>query len=215
MVKHSTVCHFADGNNLFYPSFSLKSINKYINHYLKLIVYWLQENRISLNVSKMEIILFWPKNKIIYKNMYFRMGGQKVTPTTHSRYLEVLMDQHLYWDQHLKMLKQKLSTTNGLLAKVCYYLSPKLLRTLYFLIFESYLRCGCQNWGQHSNHNQNDIANLQRKVTRIISFKIKYTTVEPLFKVTKTVTLSEIIKSENCHLALPMPSVKSKTFTDN
>ena len=30
------------------------------------------------------------------------------------------MDQHLSWDQHLKMLKQKLSRANGLLAKVCY-----------------------------------------------------------------------------------------------
>ena len=95
--------------------------------------------------------------------MNFCLSGQKITPTTHTRYLGILMDQHLSWDQHLKMLKQKLSRANGLLAKVRYYLSPKLLRTLYFSIFESHLRYGCQIWGQHSNHNLNDIANLQRK----------------------------------------------------
>ena len=114
------------------------------------------------------------------------------------------MDQHLSWDQHLKMLKQKLSRANGLLAKVCYYLSPKLLRTIYFSIFESHLRYGCQIWGQHSNHNVNDIANLQHKAIRIINFKSKYTPLflEPLFKETKIMTLNEIIKSENCLLAL-------------
>ena len=100
------------------------------------------------------------------------------------------------------MLKQKLSRANGLLAKVRYYLSPKLLRTLYFSIFESHLRYGFQIWGQHSNHNLNDIANLQRKAIRIINFKTKHTPVEPLFKETKIMTLNEIIKLENCLLAL-------------
>ena len=134
--------------------------------------------------------------------MNFNKSDHKITPTTHTRYLGILMDQHLSWDQHLKMLKQKLSRANGLLAKVRYYLSPKLLRTLYFSIFESHLRYGCQIWGQHSNHNLNDIANLQRKAIRTINFKSKYTPVEPLFKEAKIMTLNEIIKSENCLLAL-------------
>ena len=100
------------------------------------------------------------------------------------------------------MLKQKLSRANGLLAKVHYYLSPNLLRTLYFSIFESHLKYGCQIWEQHSNYNLNDSANLQRKAIRIINFKSKYTPVQPLFKETKIMTLNEIIKSENCLLAL-------------
>ena len=127
--------------------------------------------------------------------MNFRISGQKITRTTHTRYLGILMDQHISWNQHLKMLKQKLSRANRLLAKVRYYLSPKLLRTLYFSIFGSHLRYGCQIWGQHNNHNLNDIANLQRKAIRMINFKSKYTPVEPLFKETKIMPLNEIIKS--------------------
>ena len=56
--------------------------------------------------------------------MHFCIIDQKVTPTTHTRYLGILTDQHLSWDQHLELLRQKR-----------YYLSPKLLRTLYFSIF--------------------------------------------------------------------------------
>ena len=63
VVKHSTVRHFADGTNLIYSISSLKSIIKYINHGLKLIVHWLRENRISLNVNKTKIILFRPKKE--------------------------------------------------------------------------------------------------------------------------------------------------------
>ena len=202
VVKHSTVHHFADDTNSLYFSSSLKSINKCINHDLKLIVHWLRANRISLNVNKTEIILFRRKSNTISTNMNFPRSGQKIIPTTHTKYLGILMDEHLSWDQHLKMLKQKLSRANGLLAKARYYLSPNLLRTLYFSIFESHLRYGCQIWGHHNNHNLNDIANVQRKAIRIINFKSKYTPVEPLFKETKIMTLNEIIKSENCLLAL-------------
>ena len=77
VVKHSAVCHFADDTNLLYSSSSLKSINKCINHDLKLIVHWLRANRISLNVNKTEIILFRPESKTISKNMNFRIMVKK------------------------------------------------------------------------------------------------------------------------------------------
>ena len=124
VVKLSTVHHFADDTNLIYSNSLLKSINKCIIHDLRLIGHWLRANRISLNVNKTEIVLFRPKKKIICKNMHFCINDQKVTLTTHTRYLGILTDQHLSWDQHLKLLRQKR-----------YYLSPKLLRTLYFSIF--------------------------------------------------------------------------------
>ena len=98
VVKHSTLHHFADDTNLLYSSFSLKSINKCINHDLKLIVHWLRANKISLNVNKTEIILFRRKNNTVSKNMNFRRSGQKIIPKTHTRYLGILMDQHLSWD---------------------------------------------------------------------------------------------------------------------
>ena len=58
---------------------SLKKINKYINHDLSQIVQWLRENRISLNTSKTEIILFCPKTKTITKHLNFTISRQKKT----------------------------------------------------------------------------------------------------------------------------------------
>ena len=47
--------HFLDDRNLLYSSSSLKNINRYINHDLKLIFHWLRAKRISLNVDKTDI----------------------------------------------------------------------------------------------------------------------------------------------------------------
>ena len=194
--------HFADDTNLLYSNSSLKLVNKYINHDLKLLVHWLRANRISLNVSKTEIVLFRPKNKKINKKLNYRLSGEKIIPTTHTRYLGIIIDQHFTWDQHLKMLKKKFSRANGLLAKARYYLYPNLLRTRYFAIFESHLRYGCQIWGQQRNQHITDVNDLHRKALRIINFKGKYSPWKPLFKESKIMTFPDILRSGNFLLVL-------------
>ena len=62
-IKFSRVHHFADDTNLLLVDNSLKKVNKHINHDLKLFTAWLRANRISLNTSKTEILLFRPKSK--------------------------------------------------------------------------------------------------------------------------------------------------------
>ena len=74
-----------------------------------------------LNVDKTVIIHFQSKSKKVEKKSNFGISGQKIIPTTHTKYI-----QHLSWNQHLKMLKQKLSRPNGLLAKTRYYVPPNL-----------------------------------------------------------------------------------------
>ena len=55
-------------------------------------VHWLRANGISLNISKTKIILFRSKSKTISKNVNFRISGQKIAPTTRSKFLGILMD---------------------------------------------------------------------------------------------------------------------------
>ena len=73
---------------------------------------------------------------------------KKTIPSTHTRYLGIIVDEHFSWNQNLKMQKKKLSRANGPSAKAQYYPSPKFLRTLYFAIFESHFRYGGQMQGQ-------------------------------------------------------------------
>ena len=66
-VTSSKVHHFVDDTNLLLINKSLKKINSLINHDLALLVQWLRANKISLNTSKTEIVIFKPKHKIITK----------------------------------------------------------------------------------------------------------------------------------------------------
>ena len=136
-VTHSLIHHFVNDSNILYCSKSLKKINKYINHDLSQIVQWLRANRISLNASKTELIIFRTKNKSITKQLNFRISGQKLNPVNKAKYLGIYLDEHLTWNFQLNQRKTKLSRSCGLLAKLRYHVKTKLLRTVYFAIFDS------------------------------------------------------------------------------
>ena len=99
-IKSSKVHHFADDTNLLLINKSLKQINKLINHDLALLVQWLRSNKISLNTSKTEILLFRPKGKTITKHLNFRISGERIKTSTTVKYLGVLLHEHLNWQPY-------------------------------------------------------------------------------------------------------------------
>ena len=70
--------HYTDDRNLLLTEKFLKKINKQVDQDIALICRWLRANKISLNTSKAEIIIFRPKQKQITKHLYFRVSGQKI-----------------------------------------------------------------------------------------------------------------------------------------
>ena len=125
--------HFGDNTSLILSDKSLKNINKHINHDLKLLNTWLRANRISLNASKTEIILFRPKSQAnIAKHLNFRRSGQRVERINEVKYLGLVVNEILEWRTHFTQLKKKLNRAIGLLSKIRHHTSRNLLKPIYF-----------------------------------------------------------------------------------
>ena len=65
-----------------------------------------------------------------------------------TKYLGMVMDEHLTFRNHMDTVKLKLNRANGLLVELRHYVNPILLRTIYYAIFESHLWYGYQLWSQ-------------------------------------------------------------------
>ena len=61
--------HFADDTSFLLVDESLKKINKFVNHDLKHLCQWIGSNKLSLNGSKTEIIIFKNKRQTIIKHL--------------------------------------------------------------------------------------------------------------------------------------------------
>ena len=111
-------------------SYSLKKLNQTTNCDLSNLVQRLSPNNISLSMKKTELLIFRSPRKQIYKNLNFRLSGQKVVPKHHTKYLGVILDEPFSLDEYMNTLKQKLNGVNGTLTKLRYCVSTDILKIL-------------------------------------------------------------------------------------
>ena len=190
--------HFVDDTNHLLSDYSLKKPNKHINRDINLANEWIRANKLSLNVSKTEIIVFKRKNKNITKYLNFPMSGQKIKLNKQVEYFGVILQDDLYWNSHLFNLEKKLSRVIGLLSKVRHCVSKYLLRSIYYSLFNSHLIYACEIWGQNQNNTlYQRISGLQEKALRIVHFEWHDTPSDLLFKENKILKISDFIKYKN------------------
>ena len=214
-IKHSTTYHFADDTSLLCSGKSMKKINKQINEDLRNVVHWLRCNKISLNASKTEIIIFKNKNKPIKKNVNFRLSGQKIFPSKKVKYLGIIIDENLSWKPHISLLLTKLSRATGILSKTRHYLQYKPLVSIYHSLFQSHLNYCIQTFGHVTNENMDKIRKLQNKALRIMHFKNNRDPVLPLFQQSGILPIDKQLILKNCLFAFDQQKKNLPTFFDS
>ena len=191
---------FADDTALLYSNKDPKKIRKHVNTDLKLLLKWLKANKISLNVKKIEMILFTEKRKKSNYEIKIKLDGKKLFPAKSIKYLGIYLDEHLTWNHQTEFLANKLRRANGMLSNLRHYVPRKLLRTAYYAIFQSNLVYGLQVWGQNLPLNCR-IEKLQKSAVRIMTFSNPTAHSKPLFERLNIPRLSHLLFSNNIKLA--------------
>ena len=132
--------------------------------------------------------------------MNFRIIGQNINIICKIKYIGLIPDEHLTFKYHLENLKLKLNRANCLLSKIKYFAKFPLLRTIYYALFDTHLRYGCQIWGQNQSKIVEVIKRTQNKALRILNFKGPQESVDYLYKESKIDKLKNIIIKDNCRL---------------
>ena len=161
---------FADDTNIYYESNNLKELEKTVNKELKVLSLWLNLNRLALNVSKTNFVIFRSPKKPLNHNVTLIMNRKAIEQKDHVKYLGILMDQHLSWKQQISNVSKKISRGIGILAKLRGNgLDKFLLSNIYYCLVFSYLSYGVEAWGSACHSDLSKIRVLQNKAVRIIS----------------------------------------------
>ena len=217
-ITYSVTRHFADDTNLLIINKSPKQLKKRLNIDLHKLAKWLKANKISLNASKTEMLIFRHPNKKINYELKIKLDGKKIFPSKYVKYLGILIDEHLNWSSHSNFLASKLSRANGMLSKIRHYVNNNTLRTIYFGIFESILNYGSQIWGQNQNNNIQRLIKLQDRALRIINYADYFESSEKLYKSSNILKLEDNINLLNFMYVYDslkgiLPKVISQNFT--
>ena len=195
---------FADDTNIYFESKNLKFLEKTVNEELKKLSTWLNVNRLALNVSKTNFVIFRSHKKIPDHNVTLLMNKKALQQTDHVKYLGVLVDQHLTWKYQTKNVVLKISRGIGILTKVKPFLNDKLIKNIYYSLVYSYLAYGVHVWGSADKKYLEKIITLQNKAVRILS-GVQYFQIygqkpgplpasEPLYKKLEILKFKDIFK---------------------
>lgn len=130
---------------------------------------WLIGNKLELNVKKTKCVIFRAKNKQLdfAPVLLFRESILEVVPSI--RFLGVIFNNALSWNDHVNHICTKLSRSVGILWKLQCLLPCWLKKQLYFALVQSILHYCLLIWGNTTNSNLNALLVLQKKAIRAIA----------------------------------------------
>ena len=108
-----TMC--TDDTSISYSSSSLEDVNQILNSELSHLKKWLLSNKLSLDILKAQALVVGsqPKiKKIVDKTVdhpQFFIGDSQVENVDRSKYLGVIIHRSLSWEEHINILRTKVS----------------------------------------------------------------------------------------------------------
>ena len=128
---------------------------------------WLKMNKIKINLSKSNFILFSYGKRYDLNKFKFGDGEIKVTEST--KFLGIIMDKNLNFKSHTSAISTKISKVVGLLFRLNNFLPYETLLTLYNTLLVPHLIYGIEVWLGALKLNQDRIFKLQKKAVRAVN----------------------------------------------
>ena len=141
---------FADDTTIYYSSRNLVHVIQNISVDLKHLTEWFKSNKLSLNISKTNYMLFTKNNKDYEQNINLRLSNENITRVNSTKFLGMIIDDKLNWQDHISHTKNKMSSGLYALNKSKHVLGKNHLKTLYHSLIHPYLSYGILLWGSAS-----------------------------------------------------------------
>ena len=132
---------FADDTTIFASDSNVTKVYQIMNNELKTASEWFRANKLSLNVSKTNYMLFSKYN--VPNDIYeILLGNEKVKKVDKFKFLGLYIDDKLRWDHHLNNAKAKIASSLYAINKTKHILTESHLKTLYYSMIHQYVDYG-------------------------------------------------------------------------
>ena len=183
---------YADDTNMFDSGKDLDKLIDNINSELNNICDWLNANKLSLNVSKTHFMIWAPRATIMNSLKPIVISGHEIDKVCNTKFLGIVLDDHLNWESHIQYIKNKISKTIGTLKKLRPYINISTMVSLYYSFIYPYLMYCVHVWGKTYASNLDCLNKLQKRIARLIAGVPPREHTAPLFMKYGTLQMSQI-----------------------
>ena len=154
---------------------------------------WFTVNRLSLNISKTNYILFG-RRRCIADAVSITMDKSPISRVKVTKFLGVNIDEQLTWKDHISVVKSKLSKTIGIIYRASNFFNQSSLFTLYCSLFLPYMTYCLEIWGNTYKSNTLCIFIAQKKVLRIVMGANRYDHTNDIFFNLRILKFYDLVK---------------------
>lgn len=170
---------YADDTTLLLNDTSIDSLHSNVRTELNKINVWINSNKLKLNVSKTNYMLF--QNRSI-KNIIppISLNDEIINKVDHMKFLGVLIDENLNWKYHIDQTCTKISKVTGILYRLRHNLTTDAMMSIYYTLCYPFLTYCVSIWGSTWPSFLQKITVAQNKIFRCIFFLKKFDSVNTL-----------------------------------
>ena len=156
---------FADDPKLFYSGKDIKELCSVVSIELDKLCKWFQVNKLSLNTSKTNFMVF--TNKCCDDTYSVCMHGLNLSRVFVTKFLGVHMDSKLDWNDHINIVRNNIAKNISFMNRVKHVLTSSALYSMYCTLVMPYLNYCCEVWGNNYKTRIQSLFILQKRATRI------------------------------------------------
>ncbi len=150
---------------------------------LDMVCEWLKANKLTLNAAKTKYVVFGTKRKLQTKpDLKLKMGDCSIERVTTMKYLGVMLDDHLTFNDHIDYAHNKASKKLGILRKSREYLDQSTSLLLYKSLVLPHLDYCDLVYMCTTLHNLNRLQLVQNQACRTILMAPKETSTQNMHK---------------------------------
>ena len=158
--------HFADDTSAFLSDSDLSRLSFIANNELQKLNGWLNANRLSLNASKSQFMIF--SNRAIPQNFSVSINNVPLSRTTSTKFLGVHIDDKLNFRIHVNNVITKINSVRGVLWRNSSVLNIYVKKIIYRSLVFSHLSYAIVVWGRASSVKISKLNADQKRIIRQI-----------------------------------------------
>lgn len=202
-LPNAKITSFADDTAIIFSGSSWEDARTTAESGMRLIINWLNNNLLTLNLSKTKYMTF-----SIYNNYQPNPGFSLKVHTCSSdnnlcrcytlsatdciKYLGVTIDKNLNWKSQIDTLKTRIRKLIHIFKKIRYLKDEQTNKTVYLTLCQSILTYGISAWGGAAKTILIKLERTQRSILKVLYFKpFRYPTFD-LYKESKVLTVRKL-----------------------
>ena len=129
---------FADDANLLYKHKNLKVLEFKVNNELVNIHTWLSADKLSVNIDKLNFVIFYPPQRKLTLHVTLSLDGINLNQEYSIKYLGIAIDSNLSLKSQVSYNAKMFKRNIGILSKLRYYVNSDILVKLYYALVITY-----------------------------------------------------------------------------